>query len=321
MAVYTPIDDAQLTAFLARYGLPPADRFEGIAGGIENTNYRVWTAGRRLILTLYEGRTASADLPYFLALMDHVARMGISAAAPMADLGGERLGVLAGRPAALVVHLDGADVTTPEPRHAHAAGRALAEFHEAASSFAPRRPNALGPDAWIASASRLGSDLDRVRDSATAAVMARLDALARDWPDLPCGTIHADLFPDNVLFEDDAVSGIIDLYFACTDLLAYDLAVAMAAWTPETWTDAPDPANARALRSGYEAVRPLSKAEAASLPRLIEGAAYRFFLTRAEDWLAPRASVQGRIKDPLPFLGLARHTEANPNHLTGAEQR
>lgn len=315
MAVYTPITDAELAAFLARYGLPPAERWEGIAGGIENTNYRVWTGGRRLILTLYEGRTASADLPYFLALMDHVARAGASAAAPLTDASGERLGTLAGRPAALVVHLDGADVTAPGPQHAHAAGRALAEFHEAAAGFAPVRPNALGPDAWLAAASRLGPDLDRVRTGASSGVPARLAALAASWPDLPRGTIHADLFPDNVLFEGDAVSGIIDLYFACTDALAYDLAVALAAWTPEVWTGAPDPANAWALRAGYESVRPLAPVEADALPRLIEGAAYRFFLTRAEDWLAPRASVQGRVKDPLPFLALARHTEANPHHL------
>ena len=316
MAVYTQITPAQLTAFLRGYGLPRPERFEGIAGGIENTNYRVWTGGRRLILTLYEGRTAVSDLPYFLGLMAHVAEAGASAAAPLRGPGGEALGEIAGRPAALVVHLDGADVPSPGPDEAHRAGRALAEFHRAASSYRPRRGNAFGPDEWHRAALALGTDLDRIAPGAAADAAARTAALRADWPTgLPEGTIHADLFPDNVLFEDGAVSGIIDLYFACTDALAYDLAVAMAAWTPEG-RSVPDPANARALKRGYERVRPLERAEAAALPRLIEGAAWRFFLTRAEDHLSPRASVAGRIKDPVPFLNLARHAFAAPHHLT-----
>ena len=320
MAVYTPVLPADLAAFLARYDLPPADRFEGIAGGIENTNYRVWTGGRRLILTLYEGRTALGDLPYFLALMKHVAEAGASAAAPLRDADGDALGELSGRPAALVVHLDGADVTEPGPAEAFAAGQSLAVFHRASADFAPVRANDHGPVAWTEAAARLGADLDRVQAGAAAFVPARIAALTADWPEgLPRGTIHADLFPDNVLFEggagEPAVSGIIDLYFACTDALAYDIAIAMAAWTPEGM-GMPDPSNARALRAGYESLRPLTDAEAAALPRLIEGAAWRFFLTRAEDWLSPREAVAGRIKDPLPFLSLARHTAANPSHLT-----
>ena len=322
MAVYTPVSRAQLDRFLAGYGLPPSTRYEGIAGGIENTNYRVWTGGRRLILTLYERRTATADLPYFLSLMGHVARAGASAAAPLADAEGRTLGTLAGRPAALVVHLEGADVARPGPAHAEAAGRALAGFHLATGGFTGVRPNALGPAAWRAASARLGDRLDRVEPGAGGAVPQRVAALAEAWPGgLPTATIHADLFPDNVLFRDAGprapeVSGIIDLYFACTDALAYDLAVAMAAWTPEARAGAPDPANARALRAGYEAVRPLTPAETDALPRLIEGAAWRFFLTRAEDWLSPRRGELGRIKDPLPFLALARHTLANPHHLT-----
>ena len=313
MAVYTPVSADALAVFLTGYGLPPADRFEGIAGGIENTNYRVWTGGRRLILTLYEGRTALGDLPYFLGLMAHVAEAGASAAAPLRDVSGRTLGRLSGKPAALVVHLDGADVPAPAPRHARAAGEALARFHAASAAYGGVRPNDHGPAAWARGAAKL--DLDRVAPGTAAAVRARIATFGPAWEGVPTGTIHADLFPDNVLFEGDEVSGIIDLYFACTDALAYDLAVAIAAWTPET-TGTPDPANARALRAGYEAVRPLDGAEAASLPRMIEGAAWRFFLTRAEDWLAPRKSVQGRTKDPLPFLALARHTGGNPGHLT-----
>ena len=319
MAVYTPVTDADLTAFLAGYGLPPAARFEGIAGGIENTNYRVWAGGRRLILTLYEGRTALGDLPYFLGLMAHVARAGASAAAPLTDLGGQTLGSLSGRPAALVTHLDGADIAEPGPDAAWAAGRALGALHLAARDFAQVRPNGFGPDEWARAAGALGADLDRLGPGVADEARGRAAALRARWPDLPRGTIHADLFPDNVLFADGddrpRVSGIIDLYFACTDALAYDLAIAMAAWTPEG-TGRPDPANAHAMRAGYEAVRPLRPAEVDALPRLMEGAAWRFFLTRAEDWLAPRDAIAGRAKDPLPFLTLARHMAADPRHLT-----
>ena len=317
MAVYTSIDAQDLDRFLARYGLPPADRFEGIAAGIENTNYRIWTDGQRLILTLYEGRTDAGDLPYFLDLMSHAAGGGAATAAALKDERGEMLGTLSGRPAALVEHLPGADVERPGPRHASAAGAALARFHLAVAGFAPKRPNALGPAAWYEAATLL--DLDRVIPSIAAAAQSRIETLRSDWPQtLPTGTIHADLFPDNVLFHarTDTVSGIIDLYFACTDALAYDLAIAMAAWTPERVGGTPDPRNARALRRGYESVRGLSDTEVGSLPRLVEGAAWRFFLTRAEDRLQPRASQAGRIKDPLPFWHLAQHVASNPTHLT-----
>lgn len=311
MAVYTTITGEALDRFLAQYGLPPAKRFEGIQGGIENTNYRVWTGGRRLILTLYEGRTALGDLPYFLRLMAHVAGEGAATAAPLNALDGSALGRLCSKPAALVEHLDGEDHDVPAPRHAAAAGRALARFHQASEGFKERRVNTLGPDAWLAASARLGADLDRVTDGAHQIARDRLTAIASAWPaELPAGTIHADLFPDNVLFDGDAVTGIIDLYFACSDMLAYDLAIAMIAWTPEDGEGTLDTANAQALRQGYETIRPLTADEAAALPLLIEGAAWRFFLTRAEDWLSPRGGSLGRIKDPLPFWNAAMRAAA-----------
>ena len=303
MAVHTPVPRDALLAFLRPYGLPAPSLFEGIAAGVENTNYRLDAGGRALILTLYEGRTQTADLPYFLALTDHAAARGVPTPAPLTRPDGTVVGALLGRPAALVMRLPGETLDAPTEAQAHAAGRALARLHGALSSFEGRRADPLvHPVGWLALARRLGSTHAHGPEA-----VAMAERLAASWPrGLPVGPIHADLFPDNVLFAGDALSGIIDPYFASDGPLAYDLAVAMNAWMQEH-PSGPDPARAAALRVGYEAVRPLTREERAALPRLRCGAALRFFLTRAEDALARTASDLVKVKDPLPYLALARH--------------
>ena len=301
MAVHTEVPRGDLDAFLHDYGLPPADVVAGIAAGVENTNYFVDTGGRALVLTLYEGRTALGDLPYFLALTGHAAAQGVPMPAPVLRADGAALGCLCGRPAALLARLPGATPDAPSLPQAEAAGAALAGMHAALGNFEMRRVNPLGPGAWAAMAERLPA-----ADEALAAARA----VAKGWPDhLPVGPIHTDLFPDNVLFEGSRVSGVIDPYFACDGPLAYDLAVAMNAFAQEH-PGGFDPARGRALRRGYETVRPLLAAERAALPRLAQGAALRFYLTRLEDAQHRTASALVTVKDPLPYLALARHHAA-----------
>ncbi|MGV6819923.1 MAG: homoserine kinase [Parvularcula sp.] len=311
MAVYTHVDEAALTAFLALYGLPPASRTDGIVEGVENTNYRVETDGRVFILTLYEKRVSEADLPYFLGLMDHAVTHGVPTAAPIRDQRGELLNSLCGRLAALIEFVSGTSSTTPTKKMAHAAGAALGRLHAATMDYPHHRPNSLGPSGWQEMIVALGPRLNEITADLFDEVSQGIEALVQNWPtDLPTGTIHADLFPDNVLFEGDIVSAIIDFYFSCTDFYAYDLAITMNAWTIEGTTD---PANARAIYAGYGTHRPLSTAEIAALPTLLMGAALRFLLTRAHDFLHQVPGSLVRVKDPLPYLTLFRHHRDHPH--------
>jgi homoserine kinase type II len=308
MAVYTRVDERALATFLALYDLPPATTFKGIAEGVENTNYFVETAGRRYILTLYEKRVDRADLPYFLSLMEHVAEKGVPAAMPVTDRSGAALQVLAGRPAALISFLDGVSPQSPTIPQARSAGEAMAMLHEATTDFGGTRPNALGPAAWSGLAGSVGDGFDRIAPGLREETGQVIAALVADWPtDLPRGTIHADLFPDNVLFDGATVSGLIDFYFACTDFLAYDIAVAMNAWTPE---GSLEPAHAEAFLGGYEQRRRLAAEERAALPLLLAGSAMRFFLTRAYDAANQVPGSLVRVKDPRPYLDLVRHHRA-----------
>lgn len=306
MAVFTEVTDAEVAAFLEPYGLPAPDMVTGIAEGIENTNYKLLTGGRRYILTLYEARVAIEDLPYFLALMDAVAEAGLPAPRPVRTKAGDRLKALKGRPAALIEFLPGRPEMNPSPLDAERAGAFLARFHRVTEGIGLHRPNSMGHASWRAMASRAGAALDRFGAGVDGEIGRALGRLRQHWPtDLPRGPIHADLFPDNLLLDHGEVSGVIDFYFACTDFFAYDLAISMNAYTPEAGEVAPD--NAIALRRGYESVRPLSEAETKALPVLLAGSAMRFFLTRAVDAIFLPEGALYRGKDPLPWLRLLRH--------------
>jgi len=308
VAVYTKVPAEDLNAFLARYGVGEARSFKGISEGVENSNYLLSTTTGRFILTLYEKRVEAGDLPFFLALMEHAAARGVPTARPVADREGRALQTLCGRPAALIRFLDGVSVSAPTPAQAAAAGEALGRFHAATADFAQTRPNALGPDGWAALAARIGDGADRIAPGLTALIASELAALASAWPaDLPRGTIHADLFPDNVLFVGDKVSGLIDFYFACTDIRAYDLAVMLTAWSFEGPMDRHRPETAAALVGGYRRAHALSAAEEAALPLLARGSCLRFLLTRAWDWLNTPADALVTRKDPMAFARRFAH--------------
>ncbi|MEM9839685.1 MAG: homoserine kinase [Pseudomonadota bacterium] len=309
MAVFTEISDAEVTTHLALYGLPEPDAFTGIAEGTENTNYKILTGGKRYILTLFEGRTALEDLPYFLGLMDHMADKGLPSARPIRTLEGDRLTALGGKPAALISFLPGRPNMEPTLEDAERAGATLAQFHQAGSDFPRSRPNTMGPASWRDMAGQAGDRLDELGDGLAADIKGLLAHLRRIWPaDLKRGTIHGDLFPDNLLLDHGDPSGIIDFYFACTEFLAYDLAVAMNAYTSE---EGPvDPTHAEALLSGYQSVRPLNALELEALPALLCGSAVRFFLSRAVDRIFTEESALYTQKDPMPWLRLTRYHQA-----------
>ena len=302
MAVYTEISDDELRAFITAFDLGAVHSCKGIAEGVENSNFLVVTDRGPFILTLYEKRVREADLPFFLGLMEHLAGRGIACPLPVRARDGAALRRLAGRPAAMVTFLNGMWPRRITAAHCDALGEALARFHAAGADFTMRRSNDLSCAGWRALADRIEPDAaDSVQPGLSRDIAAELDLLERTWPaDLPVGTIHADLFPDNVFFEDGKLTGFIDFYFACTDSLAYDLAVCLNAWCFE-----PDgsfvPVRGRALLNAYARVRALEPAERAALPLLARGAALRFLLTRLYDWLNHPEGALVRKKDPLEY--------------------
>jgi homoserine kinase type II len=301
MAVYTQVSADELAAFLTGYDIGAAISFKGIAEGVENSNYLLETTRGRFILTLYEKRVAAGDLPWFLAFIGHLAAKGLPVPGPVADRQGGTLQTLNGRPACLIEFAPGVSVTEATPAAAHEVGVALGRLHLAAHDFTAVRANALGPASWAPLAARCDGRLGEIDAALPGLVEAGL-AAAADWPvGLPVTTIHADLFPDNVLLLDGKVTALIDFYFACTDLRAYDVAVTHAAWCFSHDGRQFFPERAAALMQGYGAVVALTAAERAALPRLAAGAALRFTLTRAYDWINTPADALVTRKDPMAF--------------------
>jgi homoserine kinase type II len=302
MAVYTDVGEEELGAFLAGYDLGALMAFKGIAEGVENTNYMLHTASGYFILSLYEKRVAREDLPFFLGLMEHLAGKGLTCPQPVKNRKGQTLGELAGRPAAIVTFLEGVSVRRPYVVHCAAVGRALAELHRAGTDFGLHRQNSLGLSGWRSLAETCAGRADQVASGLGDIVAEELAHLERVWPhDMPHGVIHADLFPDNVFFLGEKLTGLIDFYFACDDLFAFDIAVCLNAWCFEA-DGSYNVTKGRALLTGYGSVRALAPEEVAALPLLARGAALRFLLTRLVDWLDVPPGALVRQKDPLEYL-------------------
>jgi len=301
MAVYTEVGDEELARFVAGYDIGSVLTCKGIAEGVENSNYLLRTEAGSFILTLYEKRVREADLPFFLGLMEHLAVKGIVCPQPVRNREGEALGRLAGRPAALCTFLDGIAVRRPTVRHCGLVGESLARLHLAGADFMPGRPNALSVAGWRPLFDQARERADTVQAGLAAETADLLGGLERDWPaGLPQGIIHADLFPDNVFFLGDRLSGLIDFYFACNDTLAYDLAVSLNAWCFEADYSF-NLTKGRAMIAGYRRVRELGADEIAALPVLAKGAALRFMLTRLVDWLNVPPGALVKPHDPLAY--------------------
>lgn len=307
MAVYTDVAADELADFLKQYDLGELLSYKGIAEGVENTNFLLHTSQRgrqaSFILTLYEKRVERNDLPFFLALMTHLAEHGIDCPLPVRGRDGEALRELSGRPAAIITFLEGMWPRRPNVAHCSGVGAALAKMHLAGANFAIKRANALSVAGWRPLFDAASNRADEVQPGLRAFLATELDYLSSGiWPtDLPEGVIHADLFNDNVFFLGDQLSGIIDFTFACNDMLAYDVAICLNAWCFE-----PDHSfnvtKARAFLNAYGRVRKLTQAEEAALPLLARGAAIRFLLTRLVDWLNVPAGALVKPKDPLEYV-------------------
>jgi homoserine kinase type II len=310
MAVYTDVAAEDLAAFLAGYDIGELLAYKGIAEGVENSNFLVHTSRGNFILTLYERRVAAQDLPFFLALMEHLHSRGITCPQPVKNKQGAVLGQVAGRPAAVITFLDGMWIRRPSAGHCAALGEALAKLHLAGLDFGRQRANALSVEGWRPLYEHCRARANEVQRDLQAFLAAELAHLERAWPrSLPQGVIHADLFPDNVFFLGDKLSGLIDFYFACTDALAYDVAVCLNAWCFES-DHSYNVTKGRSLLQRYAAVRPLSDAERGALPLLARGAALRFLLTRLVDWFDVPPGALVRPKDPLEYCRKLRFHQA-----------
>jgi len=311
MAVYTEVPDGDLAAFVKAYDIGEVVSCKGIAEGVENSNFLMRTTKGSYILTLYEKRVHRSDLPFFLGLMDHLAAKGLSCPTPIKASDGEALRELCGRPAAIISFLEGMWPRRPTERHCQLLGAAIADLHIKGRDFALTRPNNLSLSGWRTLVANTKDRADEVSPGLAGIIQDELAFLERNWPqDLEVGVIHADLFPDNVFFLGDRLSGLIDFYFACTDFLAYDVAICLNAWCFEQKGEF-NVTKAKLMIENYAKFRSLSEAELAAMPILARGSALRFLLTRLYDWLnhPPRAFVQP--KDPLEYLKKLRfHQQA-----------
>lgn len=306
MAVYTEVGDEELIGFVGEYDIGEVLSSKGIAEGIENSNFALTTSRGTYILTLYEKRVNPDDLPFFLALMEHLAAAGIPCPTPIHGRDGKALRRLAGRPAAIVTFLAGMWPRRITPDHCAELGRGLAKLHLAGADFAMSRANDLSLGSWRPLLKRSQDRADEVEPGLARELATELDRLEAAWPsNLPAGVIHADLFPDNVFFRSGKLTGMIDFYFACTDMFAYDLAICLNAWCFE-----PDRSfnitKARRMLTAYRKVRDFSAEELAALPLLARGSAMRFLLTRLYDWLNTPEDAMVSRKDPLEYLAKLR---------------
>ena len=310
MAVYTEVGDEELIAFAGEYDIGEVLSSKGIAEGIENSNFSLTTTAGTFILTLYEKRVKPEDLPFFLGLMDHLAAAGIPCPTPIHGRDGKALRRLAGRPAAIVTFLAGMWPRRITPEHCAELGRGLAKLHLAGADFGMHRANDLSLGSWRPLLMRCRDRAHEVEAGLADELATELDRLDADWPRrLPTGVIHGDLFPDNVFFRARKLTGMIDFYFACNDMFAYDLAICLNAWCFE-----PDFSfnitKARRMLTAYRGVRDFSAAELKSLPLLARGSAVRFLLTRLYDWLHTPAEAMVTCKDPLEYLAKLRFHQA-----------
>jgi homoserine kinase type II len=300
MAVYTDLSDEDLERVLDVYQLGQARSFKGIAEGVSNSNFLLETERGRFILTIFEKRTDPADLPFFMGVMEHLARAQFPAPLPLHTQTGSYFHDVGGKPLAVVSFLSGVSPHKPNVAQCRAIGETLAKLHGAMRDFSGKRPNALGPSSWGPMINPRLILAESLRPGLAARIEQDL-ALIKDWRSgLPQGVIHADLFPDNALLVGDRIGGVIDFYFACTDALAYDVAVCLNAWCFETRGEY-NITKGQALISGYESVRKLQADEREAIPALARGAALRFFATRLTDWASTPEGALVRPKNPLEY--------------------
>lgn len=303
MAVYTSLDRSKIEALLADYRLGAMTGVEDIVEGVENSNFHVFTTRGRYVLTVFERRVREQDLPFFLGFIDHLSIRGVSVPQPIRRDDGGFFSRIASKPCVLSTFLEGRSRMAPAPDACRAAGRALAGLHRAGMDFPLRRDNDLSLAGWRHLAAACGVGADRCAEGLAALISDECAFLEARWPrGLATGAAHLDFFPDNVFFDGDAVSGIIDFYFSATEALAYDLAIAALAWSSDRGRLDSD--RAKSFVDGYRDIRALGDDELRALPLLMRGAALRFLLTRLYDWLHRVEGARVAVKDPLEYRDL-----------------
>lgn len=310
MAVYTRIDEQDLQKALADFDIGTLAGIEGIADGVENSNYHLFTDknGTRLrhILTLFEKRVNAEELPFYLGYMRHLRGHGIDCPTAEKNRAGTEIFTLSGKPAIITTFLQGAWPRDITPAHCAAVGDVLARMHLAARDFMPKRRNTMALGAWRGLIHACTREADTLENGLFTALDTALDDTERNWPQrLPQGAVHADLFPDNVFFENGRLSGVIDFYFACTEIFAYDLMLTLNPWCFDK-TGALDTAKSSAFLKAYHAVRPLSAPEIAALPLMGRAAALRIVATRMYDWFNPAKDAVVTPKDPMEHVRILR---------------
>ncbi|MFN3827937.1 MAG: homoserine kinase [Micavibrio sp.] len=314
MAVFTPLDSSQMQAVLALYDVGDYQGHEGILEGVENTNFKVSTTQGQYILTLFESRTNVADLPFFFAYTDHLVQKGISCPGPLTNCASQRQTDVSGRKAALFPFLSGKSlpVSALQDHHAYEVGQITARMHKAVADFKGQRENPLSLAGWQKLADKTRDRAGEVVSGLASVIDEELSWLADRWPhNLPAGAVHLDIFPDNVFFQDDRLSAVIDFYFSATDYLAYDLAIVINAWCFDE-SYAFKPTMYEGLMRGYQELRPLSGGERAALPVLLRGASIRFLMTRLHDWVFHDPASFVKPHDPLAYLArLKFHQSGN----------
>jgi homoserine kinase type II len=319
MAVYTEVGPAEADALFQRLGLGALTDLRGIRSGIENTNYYASTAKGQWVLTLFE-RLSPAELPYYLELMQHLAQHGIPVPAPQPDATGALLHALAGKPAAVVTRLPGSHRLAPDAAHCAQVGAMLARMHLAGADFPLQQPHLRGLDWWVQTVPVVLPHVTPAQGKLLQEELAFQQALAASpaGQALPRGAIHADLFRDNVMFDEtageDRLCGFFDFYFAGTDTLLFDVAVCLNDWCCDLAGGRLAEDRAGAFMAAYEAVRPLTHGEVRALPALLRAAALRFWLSRLWDWHLPRDAALLQPKDPAHFEHVLRHRIAEPWH-------
>ena len=307
MAVYTTVHHDQLEDYLSHYNIGRMADFQGIFDGVENTNYCLHTDQGKFILTLYEQRVSTQDLPFFMRLLQHLGDQGYPCPPPLVQHDGATIGTLAGRKAALFPFIEGQTVSSPNPRHCYAVGQALANLHLVSANFpAPHRENSMGFAAWEKLFSATKESADDISPGLRDDIQRTLDDIARHWPkDLPAGICHTDLFNDNVLFNGTNISGVIDFYFACHDFWLYDLATTLSNWCFSPYGSFYY-SNCVTMVRAYHQIRPLTRAEHDALLLVMQASAVRFLLTRLYDWVNTPTEATVKRKDPMEYARFLR---------------
>lgn len=314
MAVYTKVSAEEISKFLERYDVGSLVSAKGIAEGVENSNYLIETTENRFILTLYEKRVDPNDLPFFINMLDHLAAKNCPVPPMLSDRNGKTIQELCGRSACLITFLPGVSVSNPKVEQSRAAGAALANMHKALVDFKQTRSNEMSHNGWRRLAEQCGQrGLDEIHCGLSDLVQRELDNLDRNWPqNLPKSVVHADLFPDNVLMLGNKVTGLIDFYFSCTDIRAYDLAVTHTAWSFGDSDNSFRPDISSSLIEGYACNFALTDNERKALHTLARGAALRFLLSRSYDWINTPADALVTRKDPTAFLKRLEYYQNHP---------